>query len=217
MISQKLRVFIGILGSTVALLVISSSAPVFATTNSYGSGDYGECAYSASSSTCSISISNNGFTLLMNVTPTPGGSCTIQSDQVTVSTYDPNGYSLTLGNASTNNTMQDTDNSGNDIPATAGTLSLPIALADAWGYRVDSAANFGSGPTSAETNGAPNSSLYFANTEPSSNSPDTIVDTSTLDSSPSPTTVWYGVCLDNGLSVPTGTYASTVQYTVTAN
>ena len=211
-LKSKIVVLFG--GLVACFLIISSGSAVFAT--NYGTGDYGECPYSASSAGCSISISNNGFTLFLNITPSSSGSCTIQSDLVTVSTYDPGGYTLTLINTSTSPGLYNVLGTGSNIPATSGTSASPVALSDTWGYRVDSWGNFGSGPTSTETNGAPNSSLHFAKTEPSNGTADTIAQTSTLNTS-SNTTIWYGVCLDNSLSIPTGTYSSTIEYTATAN
>jgi len=211
--NKKTKIIGSFLGLIVVFSIVCSSAPVFATV--YGVGDYGECPYSVSSTNCDISISNNGFTLFLNVTPSVGGSCTIQSDQVTVDTYDPNGFTLTLGNTSTNTALEDVDASGNNIPATSGTLGSPTTLSDTWGYRVDGVGSFGSGPTSAVTNTSP-SSLTFAQVEASGSTPDTITNTSSLNNSVG-TTVWYGVCLDDGLNIPNGTYSSTVQYTATAN
>ena len=188
--------------------------PVMATT--YGQGDYGYCPYSASSTGCDISISNNGFTLFLNVTPSPAGSCTIQDDQVSVSTYDPNGYTLTLANEATNTSMLANDGSSNSIPASSGTPTTPQPLVDNWGYRVDGWSNFGAGPTTAETDGPSSNSITFAGTQPSSGTADVIAQTSSLTSTTT-TTVWYGICLDNNLSVPSGSYSSTVEYTATAN
>ncbi len=210
----KVKLALGLIGSAFIFLFVSSALPVSATV--YGAGDYGECPYSAASTNCDIAISNNGFTLFLNVTPSLSGSCTRQSDQVTVNTYDPNGFALSLANDGTNINLNDIEGSANNIPATSGNLASPLALSDTWGYRVDGAGGFGSGPTTAVTNAAPDSSIKFAKTQPSSGTADTILNTSTLNSSVS-STIWYGVCLDNSLTIPPGTYASTIRYTATAN
>lgn len=199
------------------LLIVTLTAiyyPVMAIT--YGQGDYGYCPYSSSSTSCDISISNNGFTLFLNVTPSAGGSCTIQNDQVTVSTYDPNGYTLTLANEATNTAMLANDGSSNSVPASSGTPASPIPLLDSWGYRVDNWSNFGAGPTTAAINSPSNSSITFAGTQPSNGTADVIAQTSTLNSTVT-STVWYGICLDNNLNITSGSYSSTVEYTATAN
>jgi len=197
------------------IIIAVPTAPVLAH-NYYGSGYYGECPYSSASSSCDISISNSAFTLFLAVAPTPSGSCTVQSDQVSVSTYDPSGYTLTLGNTSTNTGLL---NGSYSIPASGGTPASPQALADNWGYRVDGWSSFGAGPTSAETNSVPNGSITFAGTEASNLTADTIAQTSSVPNPyvPVSTTVWYGVCVDTSLSEIEGSYTSTVLYTATAN
>ena len=201
----------------ISVVISFAVYPVFATT--YGQGYYGECLYGTNSDTCDISISNNGFTLFLNVTPSSGGSCTIQSDQVSVTTYDPNGYTLTLANESTNTSLLNTDGSSPTIATSSGTPASPQALVDNWGYRVDGWSNFGAGPTSPETNAPSNSSLKFAGTQPSNGTADTIAQSSSVTNpfSPTTTTIWYGICADNSLNVPSGSYTSTVEYTATAN
>ncbi len=89
-------------------------------------------------------------------------------------------------------------------------------LVNKWGYRVDGWSGFGAGPTSPVTNAAPGS-LTFAGTQPSSGTPDTIAQTAVVNSSPVTTTVWYGICANNALGVPAGSYTSTVEYTASAN
>lgn len=187
-------------------------APSALATN-YGQGNYGDCDYNGPSSSCSISISNNGFSLFLAITPTPSGSCTIQSDQVAVTTDDPNGYTLTLDNQSTTTGLI---NGASSVPASSGTPASPAVLANTWGYRVDSWSGFGAGPTGAIINGAP-SSLTFAGTEASNLSADTIAQTAIENDNPVSTTVWYGICADTNLNVPAGSYSSSVLYTATAN
>jgi hypothetical protein len=210
---RKSKLFLSI--STLLFILAIPTVPVLAH-NYYGSGYYGECLYSSPSTSCDISISNNSFTLSLPVQPTPNGLCTIQSDQISVSTYDPSGYTLTLDNTSTSTGLL---NGSNSIPASAGTPSSPQALANTWGYRVDGLSGFGSGPTSAETNAAINNSITFAGAKSSSLTADTIAQTSSVPTPylPVSTTVWYGVCANTTLAIPQGSYQATVLYTATAN
>ena len=86
----------------------------------FGSGTYGACQYS----TCSISIGSS-VNLSLNVTPTSGGVCTTQSDSVSVLTDDPNGYTLTLANSSTNQAL--TNGLTATINSTTATQSSPAS------------------------------------------------------------------------------------------
>ena len=208
-----------------AFFIISSALPVFATSLPYGVGDYSECPYSADTANCSISITNNGFSLFMNVTPTISGSCTIQSDQVTVATYDPYGYSLTLNDEATTSKLLPFTGGSSYINTSTGTLASPTSLTNAWGYRVDGLGAFGAGgPTASVVNADPSSldngvaisSIHFAGIKTSSGSPDTIGSTSGLNTSVL-TKIWYGVCLDDSVATTPDTYTSTVLYTATAN
>lgn len=214
--SLKLKNVVILLSALLTITLALPSLQVFASGFPYGEGDYSECPYSADTDNCDISLTNNGFSLFLPVTPSASGSCTVQNDQVTVSTYDPYGYSLTLNDASTSSNLVALNGSGNYISPTTGTLGSPIALVDAWGYRVDGSGGFGSGPTTSETNAAPNSSLHFAKVQPSSGTPDTIATTSTISTS-STTSIWYGVCLDDSSTATPGSYTTTVLYTATAN
>jgi hypothetical protein len=72
-------------------------------------------------------------------------------------------------------------------------------------------ASFGSGPTALLSNAAPSSLTYAA--VPANASPYTIQTTSASGSNSK--TVWYSARVDNTL--PTGTYAATVTYTITTN
>jgi hypothetical protein len=80
-----------------------------------------------------------------------------------------------------------------------------------WGWRIDSLAGFGAGPTSTQSNIAP-SALTFA-AIPANASPFTIKTTATNGSANS--TVWYSSRVNN--AQPSGTYSSTVTYTITTN
>lgn len=178
------------------------------TTGTYGSGVYGACVYGQA---CSITISSSG-SVDLNITPTSGGSCTIQSDTVSVMTDDANGYSLTLADSGTDTSLS---NGSNNISADSGTFASPSPLSgNSWGYRVDGVGSFGSGPTSAQTNGSRPAAL-FAGIEPSNSNGDTLASTSSAADPAVNTSVWYGACADT--SVGSGQYTTQVTYTAVAN
>ncbi len=188
----------------VAFLLVST-IPVFAI--NYGKGTYGACQYG----TCSITISSSG-SIAVNVTPTSSGSCTIQSDSVSVFTDSSSGYSLTLANNSTNTSLV---KGAATISSTAATLVSPAALTvNHWGYRVDGLGSFGAGPTSAQNNIAIGSTT-FAGVQPSNGTPDVITSISAPADPAVVTNVWYGVCANT--SVSSGTYTSQVTYTAVVN
>lgn len=192
-----------------SLAIVTAPAARADTTDStvYGSGNYGSCDFGS----CTITLTSGGSTTL-NVVPTPSGKCTVQSDTASVLTDSTEGYSLTMTTSTTNNAM--TSASGN-ITASSGTASSPTTLAtNTWGYRVDSLAGFGAGPTSAQNNGS-TPSVTFAGVPPS-NAAGTQVASSSGPANPTvDTTVWYGLCADS--SVPADTYSVTVTYTAVTN
>jgi len=173
----------------------------------YGSGSFGDCDYG----TCTITLTDTGVPTL-TVVPTPTGVCSVQSDTVTVLTDSTTGYSLTMTTSTTNNAMQGTSTS---LAASSGTSSAPTTLAvNTWGYRVDSLASFGSGPTTAQSSGSI-PSVTFAGV-PASNQSSTQVASSSSPANPAQDTkVWYGVCAN--ASVPVDTYSATVVYTAVTN
>lgn len=210
---------------TKTLIVIALSVCIFtlslghasATNSAYGAGAYGECQYGYEGSTCSISISNtngNPYYLNLSLTPAQTNNCSVGSDTVNVTTYDPSGYTLTLADQSTSTGLI---NGSYTIPADSGTLARPQSLSDTWGYREDSATigGFGTGPTT--TGNQISTSLLFAGLQPSNATPDTIASTSSYNSSAVSTTIFYGLCMDYNIAVPTGQYSSVVVYTATAN
>lgn len=174
----------------------------------YSAGTYGTCTYN----TCSISLVS-GATVAVNVTPTSSTSCSVQSNSVTATTDSSTGYTVTVNNKDTSTTLNGP--TSNTITSTSGTAASPAALiANTWGYRVDSVAGFGAGPTSAATNIAI-PSLQFAATPSSAASGGVIRNTSTADGSSVATPVWYGVCAD--ASKPAGTYTDEIVYTAVIN
>ena len=191
--------------ATLLIMALIVPAVVFATT--YGSGDYGSCQYGS----CSISVTSNSV-VNVNVTPALAGSCTIQSDTVSVLTDNSNGFTLTLGNNSDNTALL---YSSYSINATTGTFASPTALANGtWGYRVDGVGSFGAGPTTAQSNISPPSTV-FAKTVANSQTHDTIRTTSAAANPAVDTVFWYGVCADPATA--SGSYTSTVVYTAVTN
>ncbi|HEY1645781.1 MAG TPA: hypothetical protein VGF75_05430 [Candidatus Saccharimonadales bacterium] len=210
-----------ILGLVLTLLLAIASPIASSYAIEYGSGEYGVCVYggSSSSSGCPIAMGNFSFNLVMPVTPTAGGDCTIQSDQVVVGATDPDGFTLTLQNSSTNTGLV---NGSYSVPAVSGTFSSPAALSDDWGYNVPGEGGFGATVPPTEVNAAPNSSYIFAKTQPSSGTADNIVVTNNTSSSsinltPVIATIYYGICADNALGSPPGSYSTTIIYTASAN
>jgi len=192
-----------------AIAFVAVPAAYADTTDStvYGSGNYGNCDYGA----CTITLSSGGATTL-NVAPTPTGKCTVQSDTASVLTDNTVGYSLTMTTSTTNNAM--TGASGS-IAAASGTAASPVTLGmNKWGYRVDSLAGFGAGPTSSQNNGSV-PSVSFAGVPASNQSPTKVASTSGPANPAATTTVWYGLCADS--SVPSGGYSVTVTYTAVTN
>jgi len=174
----------------------------------YSAGTYGTCSYSS----CSITLSSSGA-IALSVTPTnPGTTCSIQSDGVTATTESSTGYTITMTDNDTTNSLS---SSSATIPAVAGSDSSPVPLsANTWGYRVDGIANFGSGPTTALTNGT-TPSVTFAAPPLSTATPATIRYTTTADSSSVTTPVWYGMCASN--TTKSDTYTDTMVYTAIVN
>ena len=202
-------IILGILIAITTVIITSGGRVLADTTDStvYGSGNFGGCDYGS----CSITLTSGGPTSI-NVVPTPTGKCTVQSDTASVLTDSTVGYSLTMTTSTTNNSM--TGGSGS-ISASGGTSAVPITLAmNTWGYRVDSLASFGAGPTSSQNSGSI-PSVTFAGVPPS-NLAGTVVANSSGPANPAVnTTVWYGVCADS--SIPAGSYTTTVTYTAVTN
>lgn len=189
------------------LLLCGGSAAAYPS-GTYGSSTYGSCQYGV---TCSISLSSNG-NISLNITPTSGSKCTIQSDSATVLTDDSNGYTLTLADSGTNTALV---NGAATINATSGTFASPAVLTgNSWGYRVDGLGSFGSGPTTSQSNVSPGSAL-FAGIKSSIQTVDTIASTSSAADPAVTTTVWYGACANT--SVSSGAYTTQVIYTAVAN
>ena len=174
----------------------------------YGSGTYGSCTYDV----CGISLSSSG-SISASVTPAAGSTrCTVNNDIVTVTTHASTGYTVTLKNTDTSGTLNGT---GSTIAAHTGTSASPSVLtANTWGYRVDSVASFGAGPTSAVSNAAVPAQT-FAGVPLSSGTAAIIRTTNVVDTGAVNTSVWYGVCADSSLK--SGSYSDSVTYTAVIN
>lgn len=173
----------------------------------YGGGNYGNCDYG----TCTITL-NSGGTTNIDIIPTASSTCTVQSDTASVLTDSGSGYTLTMATSTTDNSLI---GSSSSIAASSGTLASPGTLAaNTWGYRVDGIGGFGTGPTSAQTNGS-TPSLSFAGV-PTSNQPGATIASSSSPANPAEdTTIWYGVCANSTLQA--GTYTGTVVYSAVVN
>lgn len=173
----------------------------------YGAGTYGTCTYG----TCNISLTTSG-SIAVNVTPAAGATrCTVSSDSVTASTDSSTGYTVTLTDTDTTNSLS----GPTSIAATSGTPAAPIVLAaNTWGFRVDNISGFGAGPTSIVANGGV-PTAKFAAVPLSNGTAATIRTTSTADSSTVSTPVWFGVCANTSLQ--SGSYTDSVTYTAVIN
>jgi hypothetical protein len=158
-----------------------------------------------------ITAYSSGPTVTLGaITPNGTGKQSAASDTVSATTNDAAGYTVTLKEA--NGTTTAMTSGANSIPAGSGTPGSPATLANnTWGWRIDSLSGFGAGPTSSISNAAPSALTYAA--IPANGSPFTIQTTGAAGSNSK--TVWYSARVDNTL--PTGTYAATVTYTITTN
>lgn len=157
-----------------------------------------------------ISYSSGPTVTLGAITPTVGGLQSTNDDTVTANTNDSSGVTITMQENSATTTAL--VSGGNTIPTTSGTPASPIALTnDTWGWRMDSLAGFGTGPTSTISNAAP-SALTFA-AIPANGSPYTLSNTGGTGTTTD--TVWYSARVST--SQPSGSYTSTVTYTFSTN
>jgi hypothetical protein len=197
------RIIIAVL-SVMAVLGISTGVQAL----DYGDGTYGTCTYG----TCGITITSSS-TVNLNVTPQPGSTlCTVDKDDVTVTSGASVGYSMTLSSTAAGVTMPGAVNGGT-INAVGTSYGTPGALtANTWGYRIDSTGSFGSGPTDALASGAIPSETY-APIAPLASAQ--TIRTTSVAAAPSDTEVWYGVCVD--MSLPADTYTRDVIYTAMTN
>jgi hypothetical protein len=187
-----------------AYVIIAASVSVQAA--NFGTGTFGSCQFG----TCSISLTSSGAVNL-DVVPTPAGSCTIQSDTVSVLTDNSNGFSLSLSSTDSNTNLV---SGAHTIPATGADFTTPVAMAaNTWGYRIDGASSFGTGPTTAATNTGISAAKYAG--IKSSTSMETIVSTTTAANPAVDTKVWYAVCANT--SVSNGTYSVQALYTAVTN
>lgn len=198
----------------VALLFVASIIGMISNSASalkYSAGSYGACTYD----TCNITLVSDG-SVAIDVTPAGAATrCTLASNSVTATTSSSTGYSVTLNNNDASTTLNGP--SANTIPSISGTAASPVALtANTWGYRVDSVANFGAGPTVAVSNAASlDAGLIFAAAPSSAAAGGPIRTTSSSAGSGVATSVWYGICADS--TKPAGAYSDSVLYTAVIN
>ncbi len=157
-----------------------------------------------------ISSWSSGPTVTLGaITPDTTGKQSIASDTVTANTNDTAGLTITMASSSAATTMA---SGANTIAAIGGSPAAPVALTNGtWGWRIDSLATFGAGPTSVISNAAPNAGTFAA--MPATGSPYTIKTTATTGSSTN--TVWYSSRVNNAQAI--GAYTATVTYTITTN
>lgn len=193
--------------TTIAFIITIALLAHPAAGMNYSAGTYGSCQYS----TCGITLTTSG-SITANVTPVTGSTkCTVNNDVVTVTTNASTGYTVTLTDTDTSNTLV----GPSSIAASSAAPAAPAVLtANTWGYRVDSIAGFGAGPTSGVAS-APIPSQTYAGVPISSGTPGTIRTTSVADTATVNTSVWYGVCVDSTLS--SGSYTDSVTYTAVIN
>ncbi|MDB5162795.1 MAG: exported protein of unknown function [Candidatus Saccharibacteria bacterium] len=173
----------------------------------YGIGSYGTCEFG----TCSITLTSS-TTVVADITPGGSTTCTVAKDEVSVRTGSSTGYTLQVNDADTDTNLLRSGSGA--IVAISGTRAAPVSLtANTWGYRVDSIAGFGAGPTTASSNTTV-PSVQFAGV-PVLGSPDTIAYKTVAAPIAEITPVWYGLCSDT--SLPAGSYTDTVVYTAITN
>lgn len=194
------------------LFAVVATAPVFADTvdsGAYGEGGYGNCLYG----TCPLSLTSSS-SVDLDVAPAGAGKCTVHSDNVTATTDNTTGFSLT---ATTSTTVTNMTSGANTIAASSGTPASPITLINnTWGYRIDSATigTFGTGPTSGQdSQDVP--AVAFAGMPASNGTPATLRNYTTTASAGVSTLVWYGFCAST--SKPTGNYTVDILYTAVLN
>ncbi len=157
-----------------------------------------------------ISYSSGPTVTLGAITPDSTGRQSTASDTVAADTNDTAGLTITLKENDV--AVTDMVSGANTIATSPDTPAAPAALANAkWGWRIDSLAGFGAGPTSTISSAAPSALTYAA--IPANASPYTIKTTATNGSTSS--TVWYSARVNN--TQPIGNYSTTVTYTITTN
>jgi hypothetical protein len=201
-LKPKYAVLIGLAGLNLAGL----SLPFFATADTQTS----DTAISLSVASVITSYSSGPTVTLGAITPDSTGRQSIASDSISASTNDSAGMTITLEEKSAVTTSM--LSGANTIAASSGTTASPITLTNGtWGFRVDSLAGFGAGPSTTQSNVTP-SALTFAGI-PANGSPYTIKTTATNGATSQ--TVWYSARVNN--TQPTGSYTTTVTYTYTTN
>jgi len=145
--------------------------------------------------------------LVLDITPTPGGTLVKNQLTVTVSTNSTNGYTLSMNSQTTNTSMVHQLATGSppapNIPSTSHSYNTPAALGtDTWGWNL----------------GAANSVFTFSKIPPSNDS-QTIRTTSEPSSVATPiladTLVTFGANVTDNMVA--GDYINTIVFTATSN
>src|SRR5690606_2052515 len=106
-------------GLFVTLLIIGLFVGEVVSAGPYGRGAYGTCTFG---DTCSISIATSS-TVNLSIEPTVAGAFTVDKDEITVTTNNQSGYSVTLESSSdSNNSLI---GSIDELTAVAGTPDTP--------------------------------------------------------------------------------------------
>ena len=202
MLKTKHIFITSILGFSLA----SAAVPLFAEADTQTA----DSAIALTVSPVIITYSTSTTVTLGTIVPDATGRESISSDTISATTNDGAGMFITMNAKAAANT--NLVSGAATIVSTAGTTAAPIALANnTWGFRVDTLAGFGSGPTSTVTNIAPAATTFAA--IPATASPYTIKTTATNGSANQ--TVYYGVRVNT--TQISGNYSSTVTYTFTTN
>lgn len=153
-------------------------------------------------------FTTSGTVTLGAITPDSTGKQSTNKDDVTVTTNDNDGYTLTLKDGDTTYTLA---SGGDSFAASSGTPASPITLINnTWGWRVDALAGFGAGPGAVISSASPSALTYAA--IPANGSPYTI--NSAAAAGTEVTEVWYSARAND--SQPSGTYSDIVTYTAAA-
>lgn len=157
-----------------------------------------------------ISSFSSGPTVTLGaITPDLTGRQSTASDTVTANTNDTAGLTIAMASSTAATTMV---SGANTIAAIAGTPAAPVALTNGtWGWRIDTLAGFGAGPTTTQSNVAPLASAFAA--MPASGSGYVIKTTATTGSTTN--TVWFSSRINNAQAI--GTYSAVVTYTISTN
>jgi hypothetical protein len=158
-----------------------------------------------------ITLTQSTSTVNLALSPTSGAVESQGHVSLTVDTNNATGYTLTINDQDTDNTLNQTSPAAS-FAASSGTATTPVALvANTWGYHIDSWASSGTGADATST--AP-TTVKFAAVPLSSGTADTLATTSAPGSGSKD--VYFGAQADATQTSGTG-YTDTVVFTATTN